>query len=330
MGYTHKWVPPSAAYGNNLTAWKTICQDIHTQLLASGLDAASDTGQLDITAVGALPSFGGWAGYKMYTFDDGLTPAIFIKLEFGLGTDGLHDGGYGAHKMIRIRVTIGSATDGAGGITGNSVQYQCPQSYNAPDGTNYLTSLIAGYSMLCYNQDRGFLGLYYQVAGRPSVVYDGNKYGGYVGATLVINIQRLYDADGTVNSDGYMVLYPDLATADGNNPTWTFGNMTQSKAKIIHADNSITQATSQISRTLTHPYQGNISCDHPYAFDDLNGVVEMSCVGVSKLNAISIAQEFDLELAPSITQHMISVGRETSMSFYPTKGQEHCAFMLWE
>ena len=336
MGYTHKWVPPYAETPNNLTVWKALCQDIHDQIVASGLDVAADTGQLSISGVGSLPSYGTYAGFKMYKFDDAAqaTMPIFIKVEFGVDSDALHGNiGYyssGSAKTLRIRVTIGTATNGSGTVTGNTIQYSCPHNVTtSSDGTTYNAQASKGFSFICYNTTRGFFGLVYQAGGRDISSSSPGAYGSYSGSSLVILIQRFTDADGTVNDDGFTVVYPYLTQVISQG-TWLTGNLAQSKAQSLHSDGTVTNATLQLSRATSHPYQGNISADHPYAYDDLIGVKEVQTLAVARLGAVSAAQEIDLDISTGITQHMISVGRETCMSFYPTKGQEHCMFMLWE
>lgn len=333
MGYTHSWVPPSVATPNDLTAWKAICQDIHTQLLASGLDAAADTGQLDITAVGSLPATATFAGFKMYQFDDGVALPIFIKLEFGVGVTGLSNVVSAVNKTIRIRVTIGTTTNGSGTVTGSTIQYSCPQSLDQADGTIYTPPSSSGFSFLCYNTDRGFLGLVYQgEGGRNEIIISAgsNQYGTFSGATLVLMIQRSYDAAGVPTDDGFSVMYPDLSVLNNTNNMWTTGNMPVCLGKYYDgAGGTVSQPTSQMSRALSHTYSGKSALDFPVIFNDMNGLAEMNCLAVGKAYSALAGQEISIDVAPSITQNMMCVGRDTGLSFIP-QYQRHTLFMLWE
>ena len=333
MGYTHAWVPPAIAASNDLTSWKLICQDIHTQMLASGLSAGTDTGQLDITAVTPLPTSGTFAGYKMYQMDDGVSLPIYIKLEFGVGVSGLSTYGYGSFKTLRIRVTIGSSTDGTGTVTGNVIQYSCPQGVNYADGGTYASPTSYGYSFICYNPDRGFLGIMYQgEGGRNESIQGagGNNYGLYSGSTLTILIQRTCDEDGVPTNTGYNVIYPNLATNNNTNELWNYGNLPISQGEYYDGtDGTVSQPTAQWSRALTHPYMGKTALDSPVIFNNMNGMSEMNCVLVGKLAATSAGQELEVTIATGITQNMMCIGRETGLSFGPSY-QRHAAFILWE
>lgn len=332
MGYTKSWVPP-LHIGNNLTQWKLICQDIHNNMEDCGLSVAADTGQLDISSVSVLPSHGTFAGFKMYEMNDLLALPIFIKLEFGVSSMGLNHYGYAAHKSLRIRVTIGTSTDGSGTITSQSIQYQCPQEYSPEDGSNYVTSSSNGISLACYNQDRGFLGFAYQIEGGrndPLVSGGGNQYGEYSGSSLFIAIQRSKTDAGVPTDDGFSVLYPNLTDLTNYHRQWSDGFLQNSQTKYFDAGTGVvSQPTNQYSRALTHPYSGKTALDSPYVFNDTNGLMEMDCLAIGKIYAASGGQEITAELVPGVSQNMVSIGRETSLSFLPS-GQRHCVFMLFE
>lgn len=127
-----------------------------------------------------------------------------------------------------------------------------------------------------------------------------------------------------------MVLYPNLLNADNTANVMLNSNLMQSRAVMFAGDGTIAQPTTQISRTISHPYQGKVAADHPYAFDDMNNVFEMSGVLITKMNSLARGQEISVEVAPGVSQNMIAVGRETSLSFYTIRGQDHNLLMLWE
>lgn len=93
----------------NFRAWVTA---IHTQMLAMGLLATADTGQVDHTTVTRPTVAQTVMGYKMYRFDDVHQAAapVLVKVEFGSA---------GVATYPSIWVTAGRATDGAGNFTGS-------------------------------------------------------------------------------------------------------------------------------------------------------------------------------------------------------------------
>jgi hypothetical protein len=92
--------------------FRTWCQAFEAALLASGfLEAAPDTGQLDLTTV-TRPAANGFAGYKMYRAKDSLaaTKPLYVKIEFGLAT--------GTTNGPTVRRTAATGSNGAGTLTG--------------------------------------------------------------------------------------------------------------------------------------------------------------------------------------------------------------------
>lgn len=109
------------AFSENFTTASDITTDagfrawglaIRTAIVAAGLVQTSDTGQIDFGTVSA-PSAGNYGGYDIFRFDDAAqaTDPIYLKLEYGRGaTSGRH----------QLRLTGGTATNGAGTITNGS------------------------------------------------------------------------------------------------------------------------------------------------------------------------------------------------------------------
>lgn len=88
-------------------AWSQV---LHDGLIAVGLVQTADTGQINLTTV-ALPGAPSYAGYEIYRFADTLqaTKPVFIKIEYGVPSSAV--GGV-------FRVSVGTATNGAGTLTG--------------------------------------------------------------------------------------------------------------------------------------------------------------------------------------------------------------------
>lgn len=92
--------------------FRTWAQGVAAQLAAVGLVKTGDTGQVDLAAA-ARPAVSAFAGYEVYRFNDTLqaTAPVFIKIEYGVGSPA---------DMPSLAVTVGTATNGAGVIGGQS------------------------------------------------------------------------------------------------------------------------------------------------------------------------------------------------------------------
>jgi hypothetical protein len=87
---------------------------IHTAILACGLTAAADTGQIDFTTVSKPGAINTVAGYKVYTFNGGYK----LRVNFGSGAN-LASGGGASAVFPGVQFQVGTGTDGAGTLTGN-------------------------------------------------------------------------------------------------------------------------------------------------------------------------------------------------------------------
>lgn len=207
MGYAKQWTPPTIPLRDDLPAWKTLFTDVHDCLINAGLVQTATAGQLDISAVSALPADGTFEGFREYRFDDALqaTAPVIIKLEFGCGIEGLNNSSANRTRTPRIRATV--SFKGAVVAT-----YQCPQAYNTTSSSTTSQLTTAGTSFLCYSEADGFLGLCYGAGSRNKPFSSG--YGTYYGATLVLFIQRTLDSSGVPTDVGIGVYYPTLSTTD--------------------------------------------------------------------------------------------------------------------
>jgi hypothetical protein len=107
----------AANWSSSITnaSFQAICARYKAMLDGCGLVQTSDTGQLNPATATFPGSNYGIAGYWIYRFNDTLqaTAPIFIKVEPGRG-DALNE--------PYIRISVGSATNGAGALTGVSTQ----------------------------------------------------------------------------------------------------------------------------------------------------------------------------------------------------------------
>lgn len=78
-----------------------------------GMPKTADTGQLDIPAIVAAVTANTYAGYEVRSWNDG-TATVFLKVEYGAhGTN---------NTRVRLRLTLGTGSNGAGTITGQAFQ----------------------------------------------------------------------------------------------------------------------------------------------------------------------------------------------------------------
>ncbi len=113
--------------------------------LMSGLTKTGDTGQINWTTV-TRPGTSTDAGYEVYYLNDSLhgTAPIYFRIAYGTGTN---------TAGPRVRITVGTGSDGAGAITGTALSsVTTTSSVTAPSST-----VIARTSYLCVAE--GFIGL---------------------------------------------------------------------------------------------------------------------------------------------------------------------------
>lgn len=87
-------------------------QWIHDKLDAAGWVNTSDTGQINLTTVAKPAAANTSQGYEIWRMADALqaTNPVFMKIEYGSG---------GAATVPAVWVTIGTASNGSGTLTGN-------------------------------------------------------------------------------------------------------------------------------------------------------------------------------------------------------------------
>lgn len=109
MAIDTRTLAPDMTSDATFRAW---AQAMDAAIQAVGIIPAGDTGQIDLTTATRPAVANTAAGYKMYRFSDALqaTAPVFIKVEFGTGSV--------ATTTPAIWVTVGSATNGAGTLSG--------------------------------------------------------------------------------------------------------------------------------------------------------------------------------------------------------------------
>lgn len=128
-------------------AFRVWVSGIDAALVACGLVNTADTGQLD-PATALKPVAAGVAGYRIYRFADSLqaTMPIFIKVSFGALGSGV--------TTPRLVVQIGTATNGAGVLTGVTTGSRTLDGSTAPVAGEtrnaYTSGAQAGNARICH------------------------------------------------------------------------------------------------------------------------------------------------------------------------------------
>lgn len=193
--------------------------ELSAKFAAVGLTQTTDTGQINWATV-TRPSASTDGGYEVWRFNDtqqGSAP-IYLKIYYGTGT---------AATAPRIRLQVGTTSNGSGTVSGTGSTLTNIVSYSTP-----LTSTTTNYpSYLCYAD--GFLGL-------------GWKYG--AGATSAITmalfcISRSTDSAGTRTADGTFVVYQTGPSSSAYTCQYGTSSVSSNNAYYGLVHNTLTNST---------------------------------------------------------------------------------------
>lgn len=153
---------------------------------AGGLVQTSDTGQINLSTVLFPTSTNTFSGYQMFRFNDALqsTLPIFLKINYYRG---------GTGNAIRLDITTGTVTNGAGTLSG---QLSTLQSVSIAGSVTVQT---------CYTSGDG---------SRFATAW-GLPYVSSGSAGVFILIERLRDANGANTADGFFLLCNQGSTLSG-------------------------------------------------------------------------------------------------------------------
>ncbi len=344
MGYTKSAIVTTTLVRNSLPVWKAYMTEIHNELIAAGLVQTGDTGQLDISAVGALPADGTYAGYRMYLLDDAISAsgyAIYIKLEFGCNMEAQTAANVGQTQFPFIRVTIGAKTDGAGGIVAQdgSTAISPPIQFLYPQNTIIGTAGGIGGTpptvvnmYICNNEDRGFFGFVFAANGRGGTGSTGSQFNA---CSLALLIQRTLDGDGTPTNEGFTVYHNNLGVSSvGNSSRWpSVAAINAHKNKSV---GFVYGANSSQSSLDVNPRPGGLDAT------PISGQIQTGpCYTYHKelrLNPNMVTyrtqdmyegMQFQIETAPEVVANFIALGPGTGM-FPDVYGQQNSFAMLFE
>lgn len=221
---------------SNQTTWRAALSPIDTALAAVGMVQTADTGQINWSTVTRPAASFGVAGYTMWRFPDTLhaTVPLYLKLTYGVGN---------GTAVNRVWAEIGTATDGAGNLTG-------PGS----TATSGFASLVAfaGSTTSAAGSD-----CYVACDGSGLVINMWANAPTSQGAMLVVD--RFRDATGAAMPAGAMLITKSSAAVLGETIIADYGATTATYAAAMFA---IIPATLTVGVTFlrsgivrTFPYQ---------------------------------------------------------------------------
>lgn len=186
-------------------AFRTWIQEILTNLITNcGLTQASDTGQITssmgppvVNVATTRPAANTSAGYVILNFNDTLqgSAPIFIKLEFGSAS---------VNTSPQMWITVGTATNGAGTLSGTGVTLNSSQHMALCNGSAPASTVTNYTSRYCYNATQGVLWMGFKLGGTAT---GANAFmGGFMLARTVNNA-------GAPTATGASLLVNNIGTA---------------------------------------------------------------------------------------------------------------------
>lgn len=120
---------------NDTTRFKLWGKALSDALTEVGFLKTTDTGQVDWTGTITVPGANTFGYYEIRKFNDSLSATLpmFMKIEFGTA---------GSSTSPAIAVTVGTASDGAGNITGRGIARQILRT-NSGNSTNLFDTYVA-------------------------------------------------------------------------------------------------------------------------------------------------------------------------------------------
>ncbi|MCI4437879.1 MAG: hypothetical protein JHC33_13815 [Ignisphaera sp.] len=175
----------------------------------------SDIGQINLSTV-TRPSTTTMAGYQIWRMNDSLqgSAPCFVKVEYGTGSSALQPA---------IGITIGTGSDGAGNITGNTVTTGriLMQAYGAVGSTVYTAKVSVSTNRICI-----YLWVGYSYPVFFSIERTHNSSGADTAAGILFFMLACWWNASTFSSYSFTVL-PSITTTYGVNlwnvvlPAWT-------------------------------------------------------------------------------------------------------------
>lgn len=168
---------------------RSLGAELNGWLGTAGLGQTADTGQVNWSTV-TLPGNSTIIGYEVWRFADS---SIYFKLEW-------FTAGVATTQSPRFWLTVGTGSDGAGGITGQTFARTEIQNTNAG-----ITSTTTAYpTLICRTAD--FFGIVWKFS-----------HSGTVPSALAFAIEKTVDTAGAVTSKGFCVSWMGSSASAAQN-----------------------------------------------------------------------------------------------------------------
>lgn len=205
-------------------AFREWGSELNTKMALVGLIQTADTGQINWVTV-TRPSANTDAGYEIWRFDDSLqgTAPIYFKLYFGAG---------GNISIPRMRVQVGSGSNGSGTITGTFTAVGAQTIGGGTTATtdtlrtSYMCCLDGAFWMAWKNGGSGAQNMFMHIAR----TCDGNGDPTVTGAILISG-----GSNAACNTQCLRFASPATVFTAVTAPNGTLGFLPQSQASSINA-----------------------------------------------------------------------------------------------
>lgn len=290
----------------NAKAW---IQALHNNLIACGLVQTSDTGQLDIAGIAALPAAGAFFGSLLYKFSDSLATSkpVIIKFQPGIGS-------FGGANSPMLQAQVGFATDGAGAITGvNSAVFNA---FNNGGGNQRaeVTTETPSYAV----HGEGYFGLCLNL----------NSFSSSINAfcSIYLTVMRTQNSSGVPTTDGVSIARNAAGYDSGSTVA---GNIAPRAMKALLTTSMSTwrqDMQAWIGGADAASYLGNTQLQRAYRLAP--ALVPDPSMALYWATSIVTGDEFDLTI-DGITRHYIALGINHGMIADTLNWRSVGFAMLW-
>ena len=275
--------------------------DLSARFAAAGLVQTADTGQINWVTV-TRPTTLTFAGYEIWRFDDALqaTSPVFIKVEYGTAN---------STAVPAIRVTVSSATNGAGTSTGLFTSARL-----AYTGSSTISSTITNYQSYA-THTAGFFGLAFKIG---AMVADSLTM-------FAFTVQRSNDNTGAPTADAVV-----LTTCGTSNQATAAGQVSVINYTLSSVNNAPTGVDLGF---MPMGMTTSIVDTSPQIFLHWVNLPQMSpLVGTNAyiLSEVALSSERAMTLVGTTPRNYIAIGNSLRKTCYNSSSTVLGAQMLWE
>lgn len=274
--------------------------DLSARFAAAGLVQTADTGQINWVTV-TRPAVNTFGGYEIWRFDDSLqaTSPVFVKIEYGTSN-------YAA--VPAIRVTVSSATNGAGTSTGLFTSARLAYT------SSTISSTITNYQSYA-THTAGFFGLAFKIG---AMAADNLT-------AFAFTVQRSNDNTGAPTAEAVV-----LTTCGTSNQATAAGQVSVINYTLSSVNNAPTGVDLGF---MPMGMTTSIVKTSPQIFLHWVNLPQMSpLVGTNAyiLSEVALSSERSMTLVGTTPRNYIAIGNSLRKTCYNSSSAVLGAQMLWE